>query len=206
MNQTTYSAQQLPIMEEFYSLQGEGFHTGEAAYFVRVGGCKIGCPFCDVKESWNDKNHPLTSVNEIIHRIKQSPTKNVILTGGEPMLYNLSYLCEKLQEQGVNRFLETSGSERLSGQWEWICVSPKRKAPVLPEFYPIANELKVIVEDPSDFDRAEEVAALMHNKTLLYLQAEWSKQEEITPLIIDYILHHPQWKISLQTHKFIHIR
>ncbi|MEG1572755.1 MAG: 7-carboxy-7-deazaguanine synthase QueE [Bacteroidales bacterium] len=198
-------SKELPVMEEFYSLQGEGFHTGEAAYFLRVGGCDVGCSFCDVKESWSAKDHPLVSVDAILERIKNCPAKSVIVTGGEPMLCDMNYLCACLKQQKINCFLETSGSEPFSGEWNWICFSPKKNTQIHSTFYTKANELKMIIEEPNDLLRAEEFALKMHDQCLLYLQPEWSKREVMTPLIIEYILLHPKWKISIQTHKFIHI-
>lgn len=198
-------SKELPVMEEFYSLQGEGFHTGEAAYFLRVGGCDVGCSFCDVKESWEAGDHPLIPVDEIIERIKACPAKAVIVTGGEPMLCDMTYLCEKLKAENIACFLETSGSEPLSGDWDWICFSPKKNTQVQTAFYTVAGELKMIIEDISDLKRAELFASRMNSDCHLFLQPEWSKREQMTPLIIDYILKNPKWKISIQTHKFIHI-
>lgn len=195
----------LPIMEEFYSLQGEGHHTGKAAYFLRIGGCDVGCSFCDVKESWNPDLHPLVAVDDVIKHISETKADTVVVTGGEPCLYNLSYLCEQLSKQGLVRHLETSGSEPLSGQWDWICLSPKKGTYIHPVFYTLANELKVIIQDSSDIARAEENASCMHHHSDLFLQPEWSKRGKVMPLIVDYILQHPQWKISLQSHKYMRI-
>ena len=195
----------LPVMEEFYSLQGEGFHTGSAAYFLRVGGCDVGCNFCDVKESWNAAVHPLVSVDEAVARIVKQKSPCVVVTGGEPCLYNLDYLCEQLHKNNISTHLETSGSEKLSGNFDWICFSPKKGMPPQAEFYKQANELKIIVENESDFVWAEENAAKINEKSLRYLQPEWSNFDIITPSIVNYILQNPKWKISLQSHKYMRI-
>ena len=192
-------------MEEFYSLQGEGFHTGAAAYFLRVGGCDVGCNFCDVKESWNADIHPLLPVDEIVERIAKQKAVCVVVTGGEPCLYNLSYLCQQLHKSNISIHLETSGTEKPNGNFEWICFSPKKGTSPLQEFYERANELKVIIESENDFVWAEENAAKTNKNALLYLQPEWSQFDTITPAIVDYILQHPKWKISLQSHKYMRI-
>ena len=195
----------LPLMEDFYTLQGEGFHTGRAAYFLRVGGCDVGCYWCDVKESWNPKLHPLTPVGDIIDRSLANPSRTVVLTGGEPLMYNLDPLCSGLKKAGISIHLETSGSHPLTGSFDWICLSPKRKSPPLPAVFSHANELKIIVFDDSDFAWAEENAGKVGANCKLYLQPEWSRMTEVMPGIIDYIMAHPKWNISLQTHKFMHI-
>ena len=195
----------LPVMEDFYSIQGEGFHTGKAAYFLRIGGCDVGCNFCDEKESWQADKHPLVTVEEIIRKIKETPVRTVVITGGEPCLYNLDFLCKRLKENGITRHIETSGSEPLSGEWDWICFSPKRETVIKKEFYCQAKEMKVIVETEKDLAWAEQNALLLHDSCERYLQPEWSKIETTMPLIINYILQHPEWKISIQTHKYMHI-
>ncbi len=195
----------LPIMEEFYSIQGEGFHTGKPAYFLRVGGCDVSCHFCDVKESWDADLHPAIPTDEVIEHIKENISKAVVVTGGEPLLYNMNYLCQKLKEVHVQTFLETSGSSPLSGVWDWICLSPKRNAPPLPAIFPFANELKVVIHNASDFAWAEQNASQVGKNCLLLLQPEWSQRHVITPLIVDYVLAHPKWNISIQSHKYIHI-
>lgn len=195
----------LPIMEEFYSLQGEGYHTGKAAYFARIGGCDVGCHWCDVKESWNASSCPPVSADQIIVNACSFPAKAVVITGGEPLLYNLDYLSEGLHGKGLKTFLETSGSQPLTGRWDWICVSPKKESPPLAEIFPKANELKVIIEEYPDFDWAEENAAFVPADCLLYLQSEWSNRESMIPVIVKYIKTHPKWKISLQSHKYIGI-
>jgi organic radical activating enzyme len=205
MSDPTLNGLMLPLMEDFYTLQGEGFHTGKAAYFLRVGGCDVGCYWCDVKESWNPRLHPLTRVQDIIHRTMHNPSATVVLTGGEPLMYNLLPLCTGLKHAGNSIHLETSGSHPLSGIFDWICLSPKRKSPPLPGIYEHANELKVIIFDDSDYTWAEENATKTSSECKLYLQPEWSRMKEILPGIIDYVMLHPKWNISLQTHKFMHI-
>ncbi len=195
----------LPIMEDFYTLQGEGFYTGTAAYFLRIGGCDVGCSFCDVKEAWNAAIHPLVAVDEIIDKLQYLPTKTIVITGGEPCKYNLNYLCKRLKEIHFQTHLETSGSHHLSGQWNWICFSPKKGVFLHDEFYAKANELKVIIESTDDFLWAEENAKKVNKNCRLYLQPEWSKCKYTYQGIVDYILAHPQWRISIQSHKYIHI-
>ncbi len=195
----------LPIMEEFYSIQGEGFNTGKPAYFIRVGGCDVGCHWCDVKESWNPNLHPLTDVNQIINNVKQYPAQSIVITGGEPLLYNLNYLTNRLVESNVEVFLETSGAHPLSGSWHWICLSPKKNLPPLPEVYDRADELKVIVFNKHDIEWAESHAKKVGENCKLYLQPEWSNKDKVTPMIIDYVMNNPKWNISLQTHKYMQI-
>ncbi len=195
----------LPIMEEFYSIQGEGFNTGKAAYFIRVGGCDVGCHWCDVKESWNPNLHPLIEVNQVIENVKKQPAQSIVITGGEPLIYNLDYLTTSLADSGVEVFLETSGAHPLSGTWHWICLSPKKNMPPLPEVYNRADELKVIVYNKHDIMWAEEHADKINQNCKLFLQPEWSNREKIMPLIIDYVMQNPKWNISLQTHKYMQI-
>ncbi|WP_207426306.1 7-carboxy-7-deazaguanine synthase QueE [Pedobacter sp. SYSU D00535] len=195
----------LPLMEEFYTIQGEGFNTGKAAYFIRLGGCDVGCHWCDVKESWDADLHPLTSADVIVENATKFPGKAVVVTGGEPLIYNLDYLTAKLHDRGIQTFIETSGAYPLSGSWDWICLSPKKfKAPGA-SIALAAHELKVIVFNKSDFDWAEKHAAMVGPECKLYLQPEWSKSKEITPLIIEYVMANPKWEISLQTHKYLNI-
>jgi len=195
----------LPLMEEFYTIQGEGYHTGKAAYFIRLGGCDVGCHWCDVKESWDADLHPLTSADAIIEHAQQYPSKAVVVTGGEPLIYNLDYLTRGLQAAGIKTFIETSGAYPLSGHWDWVCLSPKKFKWPLPDVIAAAGELKVIVFNKSDFEWAEKHAALVPPSCRLYLQPEWSKAKEITPLIVEYVMQHPEWEISLQTHKYLNI-
>ena len=195
----------LPLMEEFYTLQGEGFHTGQAAYFVRIGGCDVGCHWCDSKESWDASKYPPVPVDQIIEHAASFPAKAIVVTGGEPSLYNLDYLCQGLKSKGIRTFLETSGSVPLTGMWDWICLSPKKDAPPLSDIFKLADELKVIIEDPGDFEWAEKNAMSVKDGCLTYLQPEWSVSEQITPFIVKYIMDHPRWKISLQSHKYMRI-
>ncbi len=192
-------------MEEFYTIQGEGYHTGKAAYFIRLGGCDVGCHWCDVKESWDAELHPLTSVDQIVEHAAVHPGKAVVVTGGEPLIYNLDLLTARLQELGIKTFIETSGAYPLSGSWDWICLSPKKFKGPVPQLALQANELKVIVFNKSDFEWAEEHALTVSPDCKLYLQPEWSKAAVVTPLIIDYVMQHPKWEISLQTHKYLNI-
>ncbi len=205
INQVPEDGTMLPLMEEFYTIQGEGYHSGKAAYFIRLGGCDVGCHWCDVKESWDASMHPLTSADQIVENAAQHPGKVVVVTGGEPLIYNLDYLTSKLQERGIKTFIETSGAYPLSGSWDWICLSPKKFKAPLPSITGLAGELKVIVFNKSDFDWAEKYAATVSPQCKLYLQPEWSKAAEITPLIIDYVMQNPRWEISLQTHKYLNI-
>jgi len=200
-----HSPHLLPVMEEFYSLQGEGIHTGKPAYFLRIGGCEVGCCFCDVKESWNAGKHTLTPVDEIVQRILENPAKAVVVTGGEPMLYNLDYLCKTLKNNSIKLFLETSGSEPISGNWDWICVSPKRNHLPQQSVLQQASELKVVICNESDFVSAEENAKYVNQDCHLLLQPEWNSRELMMPKIVDYILQHPKWRISLQSHKYMDI-
>jgi len=200
-------------MEHFYTLQGEGFYQGSAAYFVRLGGCDVGCVWCDVKDSWDATKHPVMKVSEILQAIhdqtieaKQSNREIiVVITGGEPLMHSLEPLTTALKEAGYRTHLETSGAHPLSGHWDWICLSPKKFKVPLAEVLPHAQELKMIVFNKSDFEWAEQYAAQVNEDCQLYLQPEWDKQSQVAPLIVDYIQQHPQWKLSLQIHKYIHI-
>jgi len=204
-NQVPTDGTLLPLMEEFYTIQGEGYHTGKAAYFIRLGGCDVGCHWCDVKESWDANLHPLTEADTIIANAKLYPAKTVVITGGEPLIYNLDYLTTGLQNSGIKTFMETSGAYPLSGSWDWICLSPKKFKAPLPSVIEAAGELKIIVFNKSDFEWAEKYASQMPTGRKLYLQPEWSKAEQMTPLIIEYVKANPQWEISLQTHKYLNI-
>ena len=196
---------ELPLMEAFYTIQGEGYNTGKAAYFIRLGGCDIGCHWCDVKESWDAAAHPLTSVANIVAQAEQYPGKAVVITGGEPLIYHLDLLTQNLQQAGILTLLETSGAYPLSGSWDWICVSPKKFKKPLPSVLAKAGELKVIIFNKSDFAWAEEHAAQVASHTRLYLQPEWSKASQIVPEIVDYVKNNPKWQVSLQTHKYLNI-
>ena len=195
----------LPVMEHFYTLQGEGVYTGKAAYFIRLGGCDVGCVWCDVKESWDGGKHPLWEVDNLVKTVKQTPAQIVVITGGEPLLHNLDHLTKELHDAGLRVHIETSGSSPLSGELDWITLSPKKFKAPLPEVLPKAHELKIVVFNKSDFAWAEKWAAQTSANCRLFLQPEWSKAEELTPLIVDYIKAHPQWQLSLQTHKYINV-
>lgn len=195
----------LPVMEDFYTIQGEGFHTGKAAYFIRLGGCDVGCHWCDVKESWRADLHPLCDVDDIVSRARSYPAKAIVITGGEPLIYNLEKLCQRLRQEGLQIFLETSGSWPLSGIFDWICLSPKKFKRPLPEILKKANELKVIIFNRDDFKWAEQHASMVSDDCYLYLQPEWSKSDIILPEIIEYIKSNPRWMVSLQSHKYMHI-
>lgn len=195
----------LPLMEEFYSLQGEGIHSGKAAYFIRIGGCDVGCHWCDVKESWNPDIHPLTPASQIVQNAATCAAKAVVVTGGEPLMYNLDYLCVELKKHGIETYLETSGTYPLTGLWDWICLSPKRKKEPDNLIFQLANELKIIVIDEDDFAWAEHCATRVNNDCYLLLQPEWSRRNEIMPRVIRYIQEYPQWRISLQSHKYMGI-
>ncbi|MDD3723224.1 MAG: 7-carboxy-7-deazaguanine synthase QueE [Lutibacter sp.] len=194
----------LPLMEEFYTIQGEGFHTGKAAYFIRIGGCDVGCHWCDVKESWNAKLHPPTSADSIVENAKKF-TNTVVITGGEPLMWELDYITNALQANKLKTHIETSGAYKLSGTWDWICLSPKKTKLPLAEIYSKCNELKMIVFNKNDFKFAEEQASKVGDNCELFLQPEWSNREKMMPLIVDYVMKNPKWKVSLQTHKYLNI-
>lgn len=196
---------QLPLMEHFYTIQGEGYHTGSAAYFVRLGGCDVGCVWCDVKESWDASKHPQINIHTILEYIVTAKAKMAVITGGEPLLHNLDALTALLKQNNIETNIETSGSSPLSGHWDWICLSPKKFKAPLTEVIEKANELKVVVFNKTDFEWAEKYASQVNNTCKLYLQPEWDKAEQVLPLIIEYVKQNPQWKISLQTHKYLMI-
>jgi len=194
-----------PVMEHFYTIQGEGKFTGNAAYFIRLGGCDVGCVWCDVKESWDASIHPQMSVSELLNEVEKHPGNFVVLTGGEPAMYDLNPLVDALQAAGKTVAIETSGSYDLLGKVDWYTFSPKKfKAPVT-DAYQKANELKVVIYHKSDFDWAETHAQQVNDDCLLYLQPEWSKQERLLPELVDYVKNNPKWRISLQTHKYLNI-
>lgn len=194
----------LPLMEEFYTIQGEGFHTGKAAYFIRIGGCDVGCHWCDVKESWNANLHPPTNTDKIVNNvIKYANT--VVVTGGEPLMWSLDFITSQLKKNNIRTHIETSGAYQLSGEWDWICLSPKKTKLPLEPIYLKTNELKVIIYNKNDFKFAVEQASKVSDTCELYLQPEWSNKEKMTPLIVDFVMKNPQWKISLQTHKYLNI-
>lgn len=223
---TNTTQQVLPVMESFYTLQGEGFHQGKAAYFIRLAGCDVGCVWCDVKDSWDAEKHPRFSIDEIVEKAldevtgyklqvagtKQPETTNLnpatniaVITGGEPLMHDLTQLTKALHAAGFQTNIETSGSSALSGEWDWICLSPKKFKAPLPEVVPYAHELKVVIFNKSDFDWAEQYAAQVSPQCKLYLQPEWDKAGQNTSLIIDYIKANPQWELSLQIHKYINV-
>ena len=195
----------LPVMEAFYTLQGEGFHQGKAAYFIRLGGCDVGCVWCDVKESWDAAAHPKKTIGEIVEAAALTPGRIAVVTGGEPLMHNLDALTTALKNSGFSTNIETSGAYPVSGNWDWICLSPKKFRMPLPGVLPLADELKIIVYNKTDFDWAEKFAALVSPGCKLYLQPEWSKSKTVTPLITEYIKNHPQWEFSLQLHKYINM-
>ena len=195
----------LPLMEHFCTLQGEGRFTGHATYFLRLGGCDVGCVWCDVKESWDANKHPMVSVDAMVEWVVASGVQIAVITGGEPLMHDLTTLTAALREKGIRTHVETSGAHPLSGGWDWICLSPKKFKAPLPGLIASANELKVVLYNKTDFDWAEKYADLVSDNCLLYLQPEWSRSAQINPEIISYIKHHPQWILSLQTHKYIDI-
>ncbi len=195
----------LPLVEEFYTLQGEGHHSGKAAYFIRIGGCDIGCSWCDAKFTWNPKNFPPVDVEQIVHNALQSLAKVVVVTGGEPSLYPLDILCQRLKANGFDTHIETSGAYPLTGQWDWICLSPKPQQPPVNGIHMKADELKVIISKPEDFLWAEQNATQVKSTCKLYLQPEWSVYNQMIPQVVDYVMKNPKWQVSLQAHKFMRI-
>jgi hypothetical protein len=197
--------QQYPVMEMFYSLQGEGYHQGKAAYFIRLAGCDVGCVWCDVKDSWDASKHPVLSIEEIVNSALAHPSRLAIITGGEPLLYNLAPLTSALKAVGFQTNIETSGSSPMSGDWDWVCLSPKKFKAPLAENLPLASELKVVVFNHHDFAWAEQHAQLINSNCKLYLQPEWDKSVQITPLVIEYVKANPKWELSAQLHKYIQV-
>lgn len=195
----------LPVMEEFYTLQGEGANMGSAAYFLRIGGCDVGCSWCDSKESWNADLFPPVNLDPIILRASSTPAKTVVVTGGEPSNYPMEYLTEELHKRGVKTMIETSGVSHLTGKWDWVCLSPKQFSPPNEETFLRADELKVIIQKPADLQWAEKNAAKVGKKCLLYLQPEWSVASQIMETLTNYVMKNPQWRISLQSHKYMGI-
>lgn len=194
----------LPLMEEFYTIQGEGYYKGTAAYFVRIGGCDVGCHWCDVKESWNANLHPPTATSKIVANAKKY-SDTIVVTGGEPLTWDMTVLTTELRALGLKTHIETSGAYKLTGEWDWICLSPKKMKLPTEEVYQKADELKVIVYNKDDLRFAEEQAAKVSDDCILYLQPEWSKRDKVIPLIVDYVMENPKWKVSLQTHKYLNI-
>lgn len=194
----------LPLMEAFYTLQGEGYHKGSAAYFIRIGGCDVGCHWCDVKESWDADKHPPTNIDIIVTEAKKY-SDTIVITGGEPLMWDMEPLTTALKETGLNIHIETSGAYDISGHWDWFCLSPKKNKLPTKEAAARADELKVIIYNKDDFRFAEEQAKRVGKDCVLYLQPEWSKRDAMMPLMVDYVLAHSQWKVSLQTHKYLNI-
>ncbi len=197
--------EKLPLIDQFYTVQGEGFHMGKAAYFIRIGGCDIGCSWCDTKFSWNFNFHDFSPIEEIVKNAKDNGADSVVITGGEPSLYNLDPLCDLLIENGIETYVETSGAYPLRGKWNWICLSPKRQNPPQEEIFSRANELKVIISKLEDLEWAEENAKKVNSDCRLFLQPEWSKYEGIIKDVVEYVKENKKWRISLQAHKFMHI-
>ena len=194
----------LPLMEEFYTIQGEGFHKGTAAYFVRIGGCDVGCHWCDVKESWNAQTHPPTAIESIVANAANY-SDTIVITGGEPLTWDMAPLTSALKRKNLQIHIETSGAYALTGTWDWICLSPKKNKLPVNDIYPAADELKVIVYNKHDLHFAEQQAAKVGENCILYLQPEWSVRDKVTPMIVDYVMANPKWKVSLQTHKYLNI-
>ncbi len=196
---------QLPLVEEFYSVQGEGFHSGRAAYFVRLGGCDVGCSWCDSPDAWNEDLHPLVEVEKIVTNVTNSGADSVVITGGEPLMWNLDFLCESLKRNNICTFLETSGAYPLTGTWDWICLSPKRNSPPGEEICRRADELKVIIESKKDLEWAEKYRKMVSEKCQLFLQPEWRMFKAVIPEIVSYVRKTKYWRISLQIHKYMNI-
>jgi 7-carboxy-7-deazaguanine synthase len=194
----------LPLMEEFYTIQGEGYHTGTAAYFIRIGGCDVGCHWCDVKESWNAALHPPTHIDKIVENASKY-SKTIVITGGEPLMWDMTAITDLLKQNDLKVHIETSGAYTLTGTWDWICLSPKKNKLPTTTVYNNAHELKVIIHNKHDLIFAEEQAEKVNKNAILFLQPEWSKKEEMTPIIVDYVMNNPKWRISLQTHKYLNI-
>ena len=205
INKELLNGSSLPLMESFYTIQGEGYHKGSAAYFIRIGGCDIGCHWCDIKESWDVEKFPLVNVKSIVDKVKKNSNK-VVITGGEPLIYNMNPLTKKLKQLNISTHLETSGAYELTGYWDWICLSPKKNKLPINNIYSIANELKIIIYNKNDFLFAENLAKNTNPDCKLYLQPEWSKREKVMPLIVNYVLKNNHWKVSLQTHKYLNVQ
>lgn len=203
--QSYLSGNELPVMEHFYTLQGEGFFALQPAYFIRLAGCNVGCVWCDVKESWSAQDYPLMPIQSLVNETLTNKATIVVITGGEPLMHPLTELCKALKKANKRTHLETSGSYPISGSWDWICLSPKKMKPPLPEIVPLAHELKMVIFNATDFQWAEKYAQQTNPQCKLYLQPEWSKAAELLPLIIEYVKNNPTWAISLQTHKYINI-
>ncbi|MEQ8301754.1 MAG: 7-carboxy-7-deazaguanine synthase QueE [Cyclobacteriaceae bacterium] len=199
------SARALPLMEQFYTIQGEGAFQGTPAYFVRIAGCDVGCVWCDVKDSWNAEDHPIVAVDEMVSLARQSGGQIVVVTGGEPAMYDLAYLTEQIHREGLRTHIETSGAYPLSGEWDWVCLSPKKFKQPVEDIFPQADELKIVVYNQTDFKWAEDHAREVSATCKLYLQPEWSVEKKVLPKIIEYAKANPKWRISLQVHKYMDI-
>jgi organic radical activating enzyme len=195
----------LPVMEAFYTLQGEGFHQGKAAVFIRLAGCDVGCHWCDVKESWDVQGYPVVPVKDLVRQVRDYESDIVVVTGGEPLMYDLGPLSSELKSAGFKTHIETSGAHPVSGDWDWICLSPKKFKPALSPIYPLANELKIVIYNKSDLEWANSHKEQINSACKLYLQPEWGRSDKVLPLMIDYVKKHPEWEVSLQIHKFMDI-
>lgn len=200
-----HGGEMLPLVEDFYTIQGEGYHTGKPAYFIRLGGCDVGCRWCDARFTWNARSYPPVPISHIVDRVEECHANAIVITGGEPTLYPLAPLTTALKAKGLKIFIETSGTNPLSGVIDWICLSPKPQQPPLQEVLDVAHELKVIIQSPEDIEWAERNAELVNDDCMLFMQPEWSVYEKIIPTIVEYVKSHPRWNISVQTHKFMHI-
>lgn len=205
IKQEVIAGKRLPVMEHFYTIQGEGANVGQAAYFIRLGGCDVGCTWCDVKESWEAEKHPVMAVDEMVSWVKEVNARQVVVTGGEPAMYDLTELTQRIQLLGIETWIETSGAHEITGAWNHVCLSPKKFKKCLASSYPKAQELKVVIANRNDFKWAESHAVLVDSECVLFLQPEWSREEKLLPLIIDYVKSNPRWRISLQTHKYMNI-
>ncbi len=195
----------LPLVEEFFSVQGEGYHSGTAAFFIRLGGCDVGCSWCDTRFAWDPDLHPMIKTDDIIRTAVNSGADSAVITGGEPLMWNLDYLCSALQHEKIRTFIETSGTYPISGKWDWICLSPKINIPPVGNIWRMADELKVIVEKESDIEKAVSYRNFVRKDCRLFLQPEWSRFSKIIPAIVNYVKENPEWRISLQIHKYMHI-
>jgi 7-carboxy-7-deazaguanine synthase len=204
-NDLLENGRKLPLMEEFYTIQGEGANMGTAAYFIRIGGCDVGCHWCDTKPSWDATHFPPVSADEIAERASAFPAKTVVVTGGEPSIYPLDYFTNKLKSLGIKTMVETSGAHNLSGEWDWICLSPKKFSPPRPGIHKRAHELKMVIQSEADLEWAEQNARFVNEECLLYLQPEWSVSEKIMPWLTEFVMKNPRWRMSLQSHKYMHI-
>ncbi|MCL2562369.1 MAG: 7-carboxy-7-deazaguanine synthase QueE [Rikenellaceae bacterium] len=205
MNDLFSGGRRLPLVEDFYTIQGEGRHAGKAAYFIRLGGCDVGCSWCDARFTWNPHAFPPVDVDEIVARAAAHPARAIVITGGEPLLYPLAYLTDRLHEHGLEIFLETSGAHRPSGRFDWVCLSPKPAQPPVDKAVALADELKIIIENGEDFAWAEQNATRVREDCLLFLQPEWSRRARLIPAIVEYVKNNPRWRVSLQTHKYMNI-